>query len=304
MKRARPFVRETAEGLLDDVARRGSGDLIAEYSLQLTARVIAWLLGMPPGESAQLAAWAEEIMTSPLTVTNRTERGIGYAGAFPEFTRHLERLVEERLESRTAPEDTISRILDARPEGIEPTVPNVRMVLLNLVLGGTATTRDLIGNLLLEILERPELHEELAANRSLVPAAVEESLRLAPPVLYLIRTCTRDTELGDVAIHANERVVVGVASANRDEAVYEDADRFRLDRANPAPHLSFGHGQHFCVGAPLARLEAQEAVDVFLDRFGPGEVQLVSGFDREWMPLPYMLGPVHLKVESRRPAGG
>lgn len=302
VKRARPFVRETAERLLDVVAERGSGDLIADYSLQLTACVVAWLMGTPVEKSAQLAAWGEEIMSSPLTVTNRTERGVGYAGAFPEFTRYLEGLVEERLASSEMPEDTIGRILSAQPEGIELTVRNVRMVLLNLVLGGTATTRDLIGNLLLELLEHPELHEELTANRSLVPAAVEESLRLTPPVLYLIRTCTRETALGDVAIHANERVVVGIASANRDEAIYEDADRFRLDRSSSAPHLSFGHGQHFCIGAPLARLEAEEAVDVLLDRFGPGELQLTSGFEREWMPLPYMLGPVHLRVESLRKA--
>jgi cytochrome P450 len=301
MKRVRPFVRETAESLLDVVAKRGSGDLIAEYSLQLTARVISWLLGTPMQESARLAAWGEEIMSSPLTVTNRTERGVGYAGAFPEFTRHLEQLVEERLTAEASPEDTIGRILAVRPEGFELTVPNVRMVLLNLVLGGTATTRDLIGNLLLEILERPELHEQLSAHRELVPAAVEESLRLSPPVLYLIRTCTRAAELGGVEIAANERVVVGLASANRDESVYEEADQFRVDRTNPAPHLSFGHGQHFCVGAPLARLEAQEAVDVFLDRFAPGQVRLASGFERAWMPLPYMLGPVNLEIETRTP---
>ena len=191
LKRARPFVRETTEALLERVVARGSGDLIADYSLPLTARVIGWLLGMPPEDSDQLAVWAEEIMTSPLTVTNRTERGEGYAGAFPEFTRYLEALVEARLEGDVAPGDTITRILAAGPDGIELSVPNIRMVLLNLVLGGTATTRDLIGNLLLEILERPALHEQLAADRSLVPGAVEESLRLSPPVLHLIRTVIR-----------------------------------------------------------------------------------------------------------------
>lgn len=301
VRRARPFVRQTAEHLLDAVAERGSGDLIAEYSLQLTARVIVWLLGTPPETSEQLAAWGEEIMSSPLTVTNRTERGEGYAGAFPEFTAYLEGLVEERLAADAGGDDTISRIVAACPEGFELSVPTLRMVLLNLVLGGTATTRDLIGNLLLEILENPALHEQLAASRELVPAAVEESLRLAPPVLYLIRTCTRDAELGGSAIREGERVVVGVAAANRDEDVYDDSESFRVDRRNPAPHLSFGHGQHFCLGAPLARLEAQEAIAAFLDRFSPGKVRLAAGFEREWMPLPYMLGPVRLEIEASPP---
>ena len=174
------------------------------------------------------------------------------------------------------------------------------MVLLNLVLGGTATTRDLIGNLLLSVLTSPELHEALRDDRERIPAAVEESLRLAPPVLYLIRTCTQDCEVRDVRIEAGTRVVVGVASANRDEEIYPEAERFRIDRHNPAPHLSFGYGQHFCIGAPLARLEACQALESFLDRVDPGEIRLSPGFRNEWMPLPYMLGPARLDVVLAR----
>ena len=297
LKAAEPFVRSATEALMGPIAQRGRGDLIAEYSLPLTAQVIGWLLGEAGDHSAQLATWAEEIMHSPLTVTNETERGVGYAGAFPEFTAYLEGLARERIEGGGTPGDTIHRILEAEAPGIECSVENVRMVLLNLVLGGTATTRDLIGNLLLEILEQPQLHARLHAERECIPAAVEESLRLAPPVLYLIRTCTRATEIRGVEIRAGQRVVVGVASANRDEAVYEQAEAFRVDRESPSPHLSFGYGQHFCIGAPLARLEAREAVSRFLDHFAPGEIGLAKGFRREWMPLPYMLGPVRLDVE-------
>jgi len=208
--------------------------------------------------------------------------------------------VEARIADARGGEDTIARILAASVEGIEQSVPNVRMVLLNLVLGGTATTRDLIGNLLLEVLSSPELHRTLNEERGLIPRAVEESLRLAPPVLYLIRTCTQDVELGGVKLAAGQRVVVGVASANRDEEVYPDAERFSLERSNPAPHLSFGLGQHFCVGAPLARLEAEAALDRFLECFPPDSVRLAPGFEREWMPLPYMLGPVRIDVEAVR----
>ena len=111
-------------------------------------------------------------------------------------------------------------------------------------------------------------------------------MRLSPPVLYLIRTCTKAVWLRDVEIREGQRVVVGVASANRDESVYEESARFWTQRANPAPHLSFGHGQHFCIGAPLARLEAQLAVESFLDRVAPAEVRLAPGFRNQWMQLP------------------
>ncbi len=294
---ARPFARETCEMLLDGIVARGSGDLLAEYSLALTTRTIAWLLGVPMEDCKQLAEWGEEIMTSTLTVTNRTERGVGYAESFPEFTTYLENLIEARIRNEDPSGNVVTRILHAGLEGGELSIAMIRMILQNLLLGGTGTTRDLMGNLLAEILQRPELHAQLHADRALVPAAVEESLRLSPPVIYLTRTCTRRTELGGIAIEPDERVVVGVASANRDEEIYEDAEQFRLDRFEPAAHLSFGFGPHLCLGSPLARVEAEEAINIFLDRFAPGQVRLVPGFELELMPLPYMLGPVRLDVE-------
>lgn len=294
---ARAFSRKTCETLLDAIVARGSGDLLAEYSLALTTRTIAWLIGVPMEDCDQLAEWGEEIMTSTLTVTNRTERGVGYAESFPEFTNYLEELIEDRIRNEDPSGSVVTRILHSGLEEGKLTTPMIRMILLNLLLGGTGTTRDFIGNLLAEILRRPELHEELHADRALVPAALEESLRLSPPVLYLIRTCTESTQLAGCEIGSGQRVVVGVASANRDEEVYEDADQFRLDRVDPPAHLSFGFGPHLCVGSPLARVEGEEAINTFLDRFAPGQVRLAPGFELEMMPLPYMLGPVRLDVE-------
>ncbi|MCH2172772.1 cytochrome P450 [Myxococcota bacterium] len=295
---ARPFTRETALSLIDALVEKDGGDLIENFSLALTNAVIGRLLGITPEESAQLAVWGEEIMRSTLTTLNRTERGVGYAGAFPEFTQYLEGLVSERMKDDLH-DDGISHIVRAGLDDADLTVPLIRMILLNLVLGGTATTRDFIGSLLLELLHRPELHEQLREDAELIPTATEESLRVAPPVLYLIRTCTRPTELGGVVLEAGERVVVGIASANRDEEFYEDAEQFRLDRVNPAPHFSFGYGRHFCVGAALARMEGQEALRAFLDRLAPGQVRLPAGSGIERMPLPYMLGPLRLDVEIR-----
>ena len=295
-KRASPFARQTADELLDGIVKHRKAELMGEFSLPLTNRVIAWLLGVPIRDAAKLSQWGEEIMLSTLTATNETERGVGYKEAFPEFTEYLESLIKERIGTK-GPDDTVKRIVKAGLEGAELTVPLIRMVLMNLVLGGTATTRDLLGNLLLEVLTNPELHAKLRDQRGLVPAAVEESLRLSPPVLYLIRTCVKPSQLGGIDIKPGERVVIGIASANRDEEVFPDAESFRIDRVKPAGHLSFGVGQHFCVGAPLARTEAVELLNAFLDRFEPGEIRLIPGFELEWMPMPYMLGPKRLDVE-------
>ncbi len=297
-KRARPFARESSEMLLDRIVAKGRGELMTELSLPLTNRVMSWLLGVAMEDAEQLAAWGEEVMLSTLTVTNETERGVGYAQAFPEYTRYLDRLIEERMDADGS-EDTVARIVRTGLDGGELSTPLIRMVLNNLLIGGTATTRDAIGNLLLEVLTNPGLHADLRAQRDLIPAAIEESMRLAPPVLYLIRTCSKSTELSGVAIEAGERVVVGIASANRDEGVFDDADQFRVDRVRPAMHLSFGYGKHFCVGAPLARMEAEEAMNAFFDRFEAADIRLAKDFKLEWMPMPYMLGPLRLDIEIR-----
>jgi cytochrome P450 family 142 subfamily A polypeptide 1 len=304
VERLRSHARTVSDDLLETIARQGSGDLISGLSLPLTNRVIGALLGVARDDCDRLAQWGEAIMLSPLTVTNRTERGVGYEGAFPEFTAFLDSLIAARQGALVASErdpdreeDTITRIVRTGLEVAELDARVIRMILLNLVLGGTATTRDFIGNLLLELLRDRELYTRVRADRELVSVAIEESLRYAPPVLYLIRTCTKTSEIAGSRIQAGERVVVGIASANRDDEIYADPDVFSIDRREPAMHLSFGYGPHFCVGSALARMEATEAVNALLDRFEPGELALSRDFELELMPLPYMFGPTSLPVE-------
>lgn len=303
VERLRPHARAVSEDLVDRIEAEGSGDLIAGLSLPLTNRVIGALLGVDSESCDRLAAWGEEIMLSPLTVVNETERGVGYEGAFPEFSDFLDSLtksrwsrVEQSSGDADAEQDTIARIIRSGLEIAPLDTRMVRMILLNLVLGGTATTRDFLGNVLHVLLDDPELYGRVRSDRSLVPIALEESLRHDPPVLYLIRTCAENCEISGVAVEAGERIIVGLASANRDERVYEAPDEFRLDRVDPAMHLSFGYGPHFCVGAALARMEAQEALNAILDRFDTGDLSFAEGWKAELMPLPYMLGPLSLPV--------
>ena len=123
---------------------------------------------------------------------------------------------------------------------------------------------------------------------------MDETLRLYPPILFEMRRCTEDTELGGVSIKRGARVLIGIASANRDEEVFPDPDSLRLDRS--AKHLSFGHGIHTCVGNGLARMEGQEALRAVLERFAPGELRLAPDFQFELMPQPFMYGPKKVDV--------
>jgi len=286
----RPFGRAASHELLQRIRAAGNADLIARFSLALTNLVIARLLGIPDGDTEQVTTWGEEIMMGPLPVVG------GMRNLYPEFTSYVEGLVAERVASADPPDDAIARIVEAAGSAGIP-VPMVRMIMVQLLLGGTTTTRDLLGSVCLELLQHPELHERLRAEPALVPAAVEEGLRLAPPVLFLIRTARRDTELAGATIAGGDRVIAGLAAANRDPDVYEAPDEFRLDRVDPAPHLSFGHGAHLCVGAALARMEAQEALTAFVEEFRPGELRLEPGFAVAYMPAAFLYGPQRVDVE-------
>jgi len=141
----------------------------------------------------------------------------------------------------------------------------------------------------------PALFTRLQADPELIPTAVEESLRHDPPVQFLMRTCTAETEVEGERICPHDKVAFGIASANRDESVFEDPHSFRLDRPDPRNHLGFGGGPHVCPGATLARLEARVAVAVFLDRVG--SVRLADGQGYEKVPVFWARGPRELRVE-------
>jgi cytochrome P450 len=172
----------------------------------------------------------------------------------------------------------------------------LRSLTAHVVLGGISTTTNLLASLLHRLLVTPELHRTLRAEPALLPAAVEETLRLDPPVLFVMRVCRRATKVAGFPIEEGDSVLAGIASANRDERVYEEPDTFRLDRGLPR-HLSFSGGAHHCIGAGFARLVAAEAIGAFLSRFDVGDARLVPGFVYEGVPVFLENGPVRLDVE-------
>jgi cytochrome P450 len=245
------------------LVKSGSSDLVSEFIMSVPNNVIAQLLGAPPEDFLLWAGWSDDVVQGTYPTRNANDRGEGLAGAHPEFVAYVDALVASR---RVTPrDDFITRLISTEVDGRRLTDIEARTQLVFLFISGNETTRHLIANLLWSLANDAELFEQLRTNRHLVPAAVEESLRHDPPIRFLMRTCTGQAELHGQQLCPHDKIAFGVASANRDESHFEDADRFRIDRPDPRRHLAFGGGPHVCPGADLARREARVAVEVFLD---------------------------------------
>jgi cytochrome P450 len=176
----------------------------------------------------------------------------------------------------------------------------VRTLAVNTLAGSLSTTY-LLGNLMYRFVTEPQSFTHvLRADPAKIPVAVEESLRVEPPVLFLFRTATSATTVGGCPVAAGERLITGIASANRDESVYERADEFRLDRPPGEPeHLAFGVGPHICLGNHLTRVEARVVLEELLARFGPDGphgLHLAPGYQKTLVPMFLEYGPATLDV--------
>jgi len=295
---AEPFMRETAAGLLAGIT--GATDLVPSFTVPLPNRVTVHILGFDPADADQLAAWAKGLMESTFPATNRTERGEGFVAAFPEFAGYIDEQIDRRaaqLADGTAPDDVLARLLQLTDDGEQLPRRQIRALVRNLITGGLTTTSQLLGNVLLELLSNPDVERAIRAGDDALGRVIEESLRLAPPIMFMARGCTREVEIGGCPIHPGTRVIAGFASANRDERVFDDADTFRVDRTNSDQHLTFGYGPHVCPGATLARVVAREGIRTFLDHFPPGSIRLAPGFVFENVPTYFERGPKRLPIE-------
>lgn len=288
--RVEPFCFDLCNELLDDLLGRAEPvDLVAEYVMPVPNNVIAHLLGAPPEDFRRWAQWSDDVVQGTYPTKNRNERGEGLAGAHPEFVAYVDGLIAERRVNPT--DDFITRLVSTEVDGRRLTDVEARSQLVFLFISGNETTRHLIGNLLWRVTSNPELFEALQNDPTLIPLAVEECLRLDPPVKFLMRNCMIDGEVAGTEISAGEKVAFGLGSANRDASQFDDADSFRLDRAEARSHLSFGGGPHVCPGAALARLEARVALEVFLHRVGTATLadSRFDGVDVFWAHGPATL---------------
>ncbi len=301
-RRAEPFARAWAEGKLRALAARGHGDAVSELGIHLPPAVTAHVLGIPTAEIERVGHWGFELLHSSWPEQNRTERGEGLGGAFPEFAAFLDEQIAARRRSADPPDDLITRMLHAADAGRVLSDLQVRTLCANCLLASQSTA-NLIGNLLHRLAADAGFERALRARPDLIPAAVEESLRFEPPVLFLFRTARRDSEIAGEKIAAGERIILGIASGNRDEAVYPRADEFWLERGWPdAPeHLSFGPGPHLCLGNQLARMEARVVLELALELFPLRGLRLAPGYRRTHVPMFLEYGPERLDLVA---AGG
>ncbi|HEV2369841.1 MAG TPA: cytochrome P450 [Acidimicrobiales bacterium] len=300
IREAEGFIRAEAGALLDAVAAGGSADLVRDFTVPLPNRVTVHLLGLPAEDAGTIARWAKELMESEFPRTNRTPRGTGFAAAFPEFAGYIDGKIQARQADMAAgvevPDDVLTRLVRLEVEGAHLVPTQLRALVRNLITGGLTTTSQLLGNLLYALLTDSGLDGALRADPALLDSAIEESLRLSPPVLFMARGCPAGADVAGVRVAPGERVIVGSASANRDERIFEAPDSFRIDRPNVDAHLTFGYGQHFCPGATVARRIARIATGCFLERFPPGAVRLDEGYRFENVPTFFERGPRTLPV--------
>lgn len=294
---AEPFTRAWARAKLEALAAAGGGDLVSALGILLPPAVTAHMLGIEAGEIERVGRWGFELIHSSWPATNRTERGTGLGGAFPEFAAFLDEQIAWRRRHHDPPDDLITRMTRATVEGKALSDVQIRTLSANCLLASQSTA-NLIGNLLLRFLSDPAFERRLRAEPGVIPAAIEESLRFEPPVLFLFRTAVRDSVLSGEKILAGERIVLGIASGNRDESVYERADDFWLERGWPhAPQvLSFGPGPHLCLGNQIARMEARVVMELVMERFAPGQLRLAPDFERHGVPMFLEYGPERLDV--------
>jgi cytochrome P450 len=288
-----PYIEQLARELTGDLLEKGGGDVVAGLTMVLPSKVIAHLLGVPEADHEQFKAWSDEVVSSTWPMTNATAAGEGFAASFPDFTAYIDGLLQERRSSANPPDDFITRLVNARDENGEPLADlEMWLTTAHLLYAGNETTQNLIGNLLYELVSKPDLYQRIRDDRSLLPQAIEESLRHDPPVTMLTRTVADPVCLRGVDIAEGERIVVGISSANRDESVFAEPDVFDIDRPDISRHLAFGKGAHLCLGNELARLEARVTLEVFLTMVERAEFQ--PGFAYEKIPVWWVNGPTEL----------
>jgi len=260
-------------------------DIVERLTIPLPVAVIARMMGIPGDRADDFKRWSDA-----LTGTLAGESLASRQADVMEMAQYFAGLIPER---RSEPgDDLVSAVVNAEIDGERLTDQQIIGFNILLLIAGNETTTNLLGNLLNILADRPELYQMLRADPSLIDAAIEEALRFDAPVQFLMRAATGALTLHGQDIREGDRVLVVVAASNRDPAAYERPDEFRLDRER-AHHQTFGFGIHFCLGAPLARLEARMAMRALVERFpsirrAPGEDQRVAsnilrGFNHLWL---------------------
>ncbi|MED0876103.1 cytochrome P450 [Bacillus mobilis] len=247
-------IQRIADDLISDIERKGTLNLVEDYSFPLPIIVISEMLGIPKEDQEKFRIWSHAVIASPETPEEikETEKQLS------EFITYLQYLVD--MKRKEPKEDLVSALIVAESEGHKLSARELYSMIMLLIVAGHETTVNLITNTVLALLENPNQLQLLKDNPKLIDSAIEEGLRYYSPVeVTTARWAAEPFQIHEQTIQKGDMVVIALASANRDETVFENPEVFDMTRENNR-HIAFGHGSHFCLGAPLARLEAKIAI--------------------------------------------
>jgi cytochrome P450 len=290
VEQLRPRIQQIADDLLDRVAGRGHMELVDDFAFPLPITVIAELLGIPVEDQQRFRAWSNTFVTPALT----PELQEVAARHTDEFVAYLDELFARRRAEPT--DDLVSALVRAEDEGDHLSENELTSMVVLLIVAGHETTVSLITNAVLGLLSSPAELDRLRRDPSLLPSAVEELLRYDSPVERgIARWAATDVELGGQLISRGDIVIPVLGSANRDAGQFAGADRLDVLREASGKHIGFGRGPHYCLGAPLARLEAEIALETLLRRL-PGLRLAIAESDLYWRPIPIFRSLAELPV--------
>jgi cytochrome P450 PksS len=289
IERLRSRVQTLSDELLDAAARKGSMDLVAEYAFLLPVTIIAEMLGVPPGDYRKFQHWSNRLVSN----TDMTDMLLSIPSVVM-FTRYLRKLIAQRRTSLG--DDLLSALIQAEEAGDKLTPDELVSMAFLLLVAGHETTVNLISGGTLALLQHPEQLERLRKEPGLIEPAVEELLRYASPVeISTERIARENITVSGVTIPRGDLVFAVLASANRDERQFKNPNTLDLGR-EPNKHVSFGLGIHYCLGAPLARLEGQIALQTLVNRF-PNLRLATPAESLKWRTGFLMRGPKKLPVK-------
>ncbi|WP_158019672.1 cytochrome P450 [Mycolicibacterium rhodesiae] len=290
MKSWQAMTEKLATELVTDMLNAAECDVVQRLAIPMPIRLIAQILGVPDTELSDFRRWSErgvgvmELRPTPSGVVDAAKSMAAMIALQRYFRTHF-------AAGKLKGSDTVlGRLLEHNTDG-SLTDRQLMLIAIHLLIAGNETTTNLLGGMFDTLARHPDQYELIRANPDLIPIAVEEQLRITTPIQNLYRYTRADYRIGEVTIPNGSRVLLSFGAANRDPAAFEDPDMYRADR-DPRKHIAFGYGAHMCLGAPLARMEAQAVLNELVARVS----RISPDGPTRWSSHSSLRGPTHLPI--------